>query len=68
MKIWPIGGAGYIGSMLVPLLIEKGYKVTVYDMFNYGAESLISCTFSPNLTLIKGDIKVLKLMSKRLEV
>lgn len=43
--------------MLVPLLIEKGYKVTVYDLFNYGAESLIACTFSPNLTLIKGDIR-----------
>lgn len=50
--------------MLVPLLIEKGYKVTVYDMFNYGAESLISSTFSPNLTLIKGDIKVLKVINK----
>jgi len=43
--------------MLVPLLIEKGYKVTVFDLFNFGAESLISCSFSPNLILVKGDIR-----------
>lgn len=52
-----LGGAGYIGSALVPLLLEKGYKVTVFDLFNYGVESLLSCTFSSNLTLIKGDVR-----------
>ncbi|RNA04609.1 dTDP-glucose 4-6-dehydratase-like [Brachionus plicatilis] len=51
------GGAGYIGSALVPMLIEKNFKVTVYDLFNYGSESLIACSLSENLTLIKGDIR-----------
>ncbi|CAF0767670.1 unnamed protein product [Brachionus calyciflorus] len=51
------GGAGYIGSTLVPMLIEKNYKVTVYDLFNFGSESLLSCSLSPNLTLIKGDVR-----------
>lgn len=63
-NVFVTGGAGYIGSMLVPLLIEKGYKVTVYDLFNYGAESLISCSFSPNLILIKGDIRDEELLAQ----
>jgi len=50
------GGAGYIGSVLVPLLLQKDYKVTVYDLFVFGAESLFSCSFSPDLNIIKGDV------------
>ncbi|HIK02751.1 TPA: NAD(P)-dependent oxidoreductase, partial [archaeon] len=30
------GGAGYVGSALVPRLLEKGYSVTVYDLYLYG--------------------------------
>jgi nucleoside-diphosphate-sugar epimerase len=41
---------------LVPLLLTKGYRVTVFDLFNFGTESLLQCTFSPDLTLVKGDI------------
>ena len=51
------GGAGYIGSTLVPLLLSKGYRVTVYDLFNFGSEALLQCTFNSNLTLVKGDIR-----------
>lgn len=50
------GGAGYIGSTLVPMLLNKGYKVIVYDIFKYGSESLSSCIHNVNLKLIKGDI------------
>ena len=36
MKILAVGGAGYIGSALVPKLIERGYDVSVIDLFWFG--------------------------------
>lgn len=56
-NIFITGGAGFIGSSLVPLLIANGHQVTVYDLFLFGSETLFSCTFSTNLTLIRGDIR-----------
>lgn len=50
------GGAGFIGTTLVPLLLEKGYKVTVYDLFKYGASPLLFISNHPGLKLVKGDI------------
>lgn len=51
------GGAGYIGSKLVPLLLQQNYKVTVYDLFNFGISPLLSHVTNPNLILLKGDIR-----------
>jgi len=42
---------------LVPLILSKGFKVIVYDLFKHGSETLFSCSFSANLTLIKGDVR-----------
>lgn len=50
------GGAGYIGSTLVPLLLQNGLKVTVYDAFKYGVSPLLAVSQDPNLSLVKGDI------------
>ena len=50
------GGAGYIGSSLVPILLDSGYKVTVYDLFMWGVHSLLPHACNKNLSLIKGDI------------
>ena len=50
------GGAGYIGSTLVTLLLSKGYDVTVYDNLSFGGESLFGAWMYPHFTLIKGDI------------
>jgi nucleoside-diphosphate-sugar epimerase len=54
-RIFITGGAGYVGARLVPVLLEKGYKVTVYDLMYFGNEFLPKD--NPNLTLIKGDIR-----------
>ena len=49
------GGAGYVGSLLVPQLLDLGYRVTVYDTMYFGDH------FFPknnsNLRLVKGDIR-----------
>ena len=49
------GGAGYVGSLLVPQLLDAGYKVTVYDIMYFGDDFLPKR--NPNLTLIAGDIR-----------
>ena len=51
------GGAGYVGSVLVPTLLEKGHRVRVLDLFIYGDDVLDAVKDSPGLTLIKGDIR-----------
>ena len=48
------GGAGYVGSVLVPQLLAKGYGVTVYDIMWYGADHLQA---HPKLKVIEGDIR-----------
>ena len=53
-KIFITGGAGYVGAMLVPHLLEEGYELTVLDLMIYGVDVLPS---HPNLNTIKGDIR-----------
>jgi nucleoside-diphosphate-sugar epimerase len=56
-SIFITGGAGYIGTSLIPALLEKGFKVTVYDslLFNNG-DKLIPYIPNKNFTFILGDI------------
>ena len=51
------GGAGYVGSVLVPKLLFQGYKVKVLDLFLYGEDVLEDVKDHPNLEIIKGDIR-----------
>lgn len=51
------GGAGYVGAVLVPKLIEKGYRVKVIDLYIYGQDVFLIMKGNPNLTEIKGDIR-----------
>ena len=53
-EIFITGGAGYVGAVLVPDLLQKGYVVTVLDLMIYGEEVLQS---HPNLKAVKGDIR-----------
>ena len=51
------GGAGYLGSTLVPELLQKGHRVTVVDNFMFGQASLNHACFHPNFSVVKGDIR-----------
>ena len=51
------GGAGYVGSKLVPALLGKGYKVTVLDLYMYGEHLFDAYKSNPNLREVKGDIR-----------
>lgn len=57
-SIFITGGAGYIGTSLIPLLLESGYHVTVYDslMFNNG-DKLLPYITNSNFTFIDGDVR-----------
>jgi len=50
------GGAGYVGSALVPSLLEAGYKVIVYDLYLFG-DNIFKEIKNENLVEIKGDIR-----------
>lgn len=56
MTILLTGGAGYIGSILVRILLEKGYKVRILDNFRYGFESITEIMNNKNLEIQVGDI------------
>jgi nucleoside-diphosphate-sugar epimerase len=57
-KIFITGGAGYIGTTLIPLLLDRNYQVTVYDslLFNNG-DKLLPYITNPNFAFIEGDIR-----------
>lgn len=52
------GGAGYLGSTMVPALLDAGHKVTVIDNFMFGQSSLNHVCHHPNFTVIRGDIRL----------
>jgi nucleoside-diphosphate-sugar epimerase len=60
-KIFITGGAGYVGSMLSKNFLDRGYEVTIFDLFLYGENVIAN---QKNLKKIKGDIRDKKLLSK----
>lgn len=62
-KILVVGGAGYVGSRLVPKLLDKGYHVRVFDLYLYsrskvlGEDIFLQNTKNPHLEQIKGDVR-----------
>ena len=60
------GGAGYVGAVLVPKLLDKGYNVSVIDLYIFGEDVLKAVKSNPNLKEIKGDIRDKKLLEKEI--
>lgn len=57
MKVLVTGGAGYIGCVLVPALLEAGHKVRVLDSLRKGGLGLLPSLSNPNVELVRGDIR-----------
>jgi nucleoside-diphosphate-sugar epimerase len=56
-KILVTGGAGYIGSVLVRILLEKGYHVRAVDSLKFGGDALFDVAQHPNFEFMKGDMR-----------
>jgi nucleoside-diphosphate-sugar epimerase len=57
MKILITGGAGYLGSVLTPMLLAQGHDVTVLDAFLFRQNSLMDCCQYENFEVVRGDCR-----------
>lgn len=64
-KVLVTGGAGYIGSLLVPQLLDRGYQVVVFDIMYFGDHFLPKD--NPGLTLVQGDLRDTQALANALE-
>ena len=56
-RVMVTGGAGYVGSCLVPKLLDAGYEVTVLDLFLFGEDIFAHLRDNPSLTEVRGDLR-----------
>ncbi|MBF0619950.1 MAG: NAD(P)-dependent oxidoreductase [Candidatus Omnitrophica bacterium] len=64
MKILVTGGAGYLGSVMVPRLLQAGHEVVVLDNFMYSQTPLLDVCHEARLTIVRGDARDKKLVEK----
>jgi nucleoside-diphosphate-sugar epimerase len=66
-KVLVTGGAGYIGSVLVRILLEKGFYVRAVDSLKFGGDALFDVAQHPNFEFMKGDMRNDKDIDRALE-
>lgn len=66
-KVLVTGGAGYIGSILVPTLLRAGYRVSVIDNFMFGQTSLLDCCADPGFSVTRGDARDERLLKEEMK-
>jgi len=64
MKVLITGGAGYVGTTLIPQLLVKGHEVTVYDNLLFGGDYILPFFRNPDFKFIKGDVRDLNELKK----
>jgi nucleoside-diphosphate-sugar epimerase len=64
IKILITGGAGYIGTSLIPQLMDKNFKVHVYDSLMFGGDAILPFFRNPNFEFTRGDIRDFELLKK----
>ena len=62
IRVLVTGGSGYLGSVLVPTLLDRGFAVTVVDNFMYGQDSLAAVCYRPEFAVVRGDVRSLEVM------
>lgn len=67
LHILVTGGAGYLGSTLVPALLNKGYRVTVLDSFIFGQSPLLECCAHNGFSVVRGDARDEALLARLLK-
>jgi nucleoside-diphosphate-sugar epimerase len=66
-RVLVTGGAGYLGSVLVPALLDRGFAVSVIDSFMYGQDSLAAVCHRPEFSVVRGDVRSLDTMKPLLK-
>jgi len=61
-RVLVTGGGGYLGSTLVPALLDRGFAVTVVDNFMFGQDSLAAVCYHPAFSLVRGDVRSINTM------
>ena len=67
MKILITGGAGYLGSIVTPHLLNKGHEVTVLDSFLFRQNSLADCCHYESFNVVRGDCREASILKNLLK-
>lgn len=67
MKVLVVGGAGYLGGALAPILLEQGHQVTVFDNLSFGGQALDRLLPRDDFRLIVGDLRDITAVSQAVE-
>ncbi len=66
-RVLVTGGAGYIGSALLPLLLRQGYQVRLLDMLIFGLDPIMPWLDHPNLELVQGDFRQVDTVARAMQ-